>query len=195
MKKYIAEFVGTFVLTLVVILGVAGKLPVITPVAAGITVVIAVYFFGAISGTNINPAVTIGLLTDRKIGPLQAAGYIVGQFLGAGLALAVARYLIDFHSTLVVINSGRVFVAEALGTFFLVFAITMIIHHHDGWTISGGLIGLSLVIGAIIAGSVSNGMLNPAVAFAAGSFSWVYVLGPICGSIVGVHAAKFFFKK
>jgi aquaporin Z len=195
MKKYIAELVGTFVLALVVILGVAGRLPIPTAIAAGLAIAVTVYFFGGISGAHVNPAVTIGLFTDRKIGFFQAAGYILAQFLGAALALALARYLIDFQTPLVAVDSMKVFWAEGLGAFLLVFAITMIIHHHDGWTISGALIGMSLVIGVVIAGSVSNGMLNPAVAFAAGTFSLAYVLGPIAGSIVGVHSAKFFFKK
>ena len=87
MKKYIAEMLGTFGLTLAVSISLASLFPVSTPVIAALTLGLLVYSLGAISGTHINPAVTIGLWSLKKIATKDAVFYIVSQFLGAGLAL------------------------------------------------------------------------------------------------------------
>ncbi len=101
MKKYLAEFIGTFSL---VLFGcgaavVAGKTIPVTvadaptgigllgiSLAFGFAVVVMAYAIGPISGCHINPAVTIGMLVIKKISFQDAAGYIVGQFAGATLA-------------------------------------------------------------------------------------------------------------
>jgi glycerol uptake facilitator-like aquaporin len=49
------------------------------------------------------------------------------------------------------------------------------------------VIGASLTIGATIAAGLgSYGVLNPAVAFALGTFNLAYLLGPIVGSVFGM---------
>jgi aquaporin Z len=62
MKKYIAEFIGTFFLVLTVgctiIPGVAG---VIAPLAIGGALMMMVYAGGHISGGHFNPAVTLAV--------------------------------------------------------------------------------------------------------------------------------------
>jgi glycerol uptake facilitator-like aquaporin len=55
LKRYAAELVGTFFLTLVVYLSVALALPFSTPVMAAITLGLFVYTLGGVSGTHINP--------------------------------------------------------------------------------------------------------------------------------------------
>jgi hypothetical protein len=56
----------------------------------------------------------------------------------------------------------------------------------------GVVVGGSLLLGLSIASNVgSNGILNPAVAFALGSFNMSYVLGPIAGALVGFNLFKF----
>ncbi len=62
--------------------------------AFGLTVVTGAYVFGHISGGHFNPAVTLGVLTARRIEPIEAVGYIVAQvvgaIVGAGILLAIA---------------------------------------------------------------------------------------------------------
>ncbi|MBA3828454.1 MAG: MIP family channel protein [Taibaiella sp.] len=101
MKKYLAEFIGTFAL---VLFGcgaavVAGKTIPVTiadaptgigllgiSLAFGLTVVVMAYAIGPISGCHINPAITISMLVAKKIGARDAVGYIVAQFAGAVVA-------------------------------------------------------------------------------------------------------------
>src|SRR5512137_1404982 len=103
MKKYGAEFIGTFSLVLfgcgaAVIAGTSrigpsgiGLLGI--AIAFGFAVVAMAYAIGGISGCHINPAVTIGALTAGKMKGKDAIGYVLGQCLGAILGAAVL-YLI-----------------------------------------------------------------------------------------------------
>ena len=59
MNKYLAELLGTFALTLAVGVSLAGKFPVPTPLVAALALGICVYTMSAISGTHINPAITL----------------------------------------------------------------------------------------------------------------------------------------
>ncbi len=103
-KKFLAEFLGTFLLVLfgtgsaVVTLLIADT---ITPNAGGIgilgglgdwiaialvfglTVMVCIYVFGKISGAHLNPAVTIGLFVTNNISFIDTIYYIIAQVIGA----------------------------------------------------------------------------------------------------------------
>jgi aquaporin Z len=101
MKKYIAEFFGTFWLVLggcgsavlsaafpdlgIGFLGVA--------LAFGLTVLTMAYAIGHISGCHLNPAVSVGLWADGRFPTRELLPYIVSQVLGAIVAGGVL-YLI-----------------------------------------------------------------------------------------------------
>jgi aquaporin Z len=94
MKKYYAEFFGTFWLVLggcgsavlaaafpnvgIGLLGVA--------LAFGLTVLTMAYAIGHISGCHLNPAVSIGLWAGGRFPAKELIPYIVSQVLGAILA-------------------------------------------------------------------------------------------------------------
>lgn len=188
MKKYLAELLGTFALTLVVALSLAGKFPVPTPVLAGLVLGLFVYSVGHISGTHINPAVTAGLWSVKKIKTLEALIYIISQCIGAGAAWALATYTTGL-ATLSVSNSVMTGVAELIGTFFFAFGIAAVVFKKDLSVVSGLVIGSSLLLGIAFAATLgSNGVLNPAVAIGINSFNLMYVLGPIIGSVLGMQA-------
>ena len=89
MKKYLAELLGTFTLTLAVLTSLALVTGVPGPLLAGLTLGLFVYTVGSISGAHLNPAITIGLWSVHKISGSEATRYILIQFLGG---------LIPFHN-------------------------------------------------------------------------------------------------
>lgn len=189
-KAFGAEFIGTLTLTLAVLLSLNNPaFPVPTPVLAALTVGIFVYTVGKYSGTHINPAVTIGLLSAGKMKAQEAAAYIVAQIAGAFVGFVAGSALIE--STLepgVVENSFRVGMAEALGAFILTFGIAAVVTKTVPSELSGLVIGGSLLLGIGLASIASGGILNPAVAGGIESLSWAYVWGPILGGIVGINS-------
>lgn len=190
-KKYIAEFIGTFALSFVVYMAIASgaSLPLAIPVIAGLTLGLFVYSIGHISGCHINPAVTIGLWSIKKISAKDAVTYIIVQALGALLAMFVGSSFFQLNSLLGTSGfSSMIFLAEMLGTFFFTFGIASVVSGKVNTTMSGVVVGGSLLLGVIIASLAGSlGILNPAVAYALGSLSWTYCLAPIVGSIIGFN--------
>ena len=90
MKKYLAEFVGTFVLVFfgVGTAVVAGDKVGIVGIALafGLALVGAAYGIGPVSGCHINPAVSLGVWVAGRMTLVEMIGYWVGQFLGAIVA-------------------------------------------------------------------------------------------------------------
>jgi aquaporin Z len=106
MKKYVAEFVGTFWLVLggcgsaVLAAGVAdvGIGYAGVSLAFGLTVLTGAYAFGHISGAHFNPAVSIGLFAAGRFDKKELAPYIVSQVLGA-IAAGAVLYLVASGQT------------------------------------------------------------------------------------------------
>ena len=96
-KKYAAEFIGTFAL----VSSVCGAALFSAPSAGLITVALAIgaivlamaYAVGHISGGHFNPAVTCGLVAAGRFGAGEAIPYIIVQVLG-GAAAAIVFYVI-----------------------------------------------------------------------------------------------------
>lgn len=194
-KKYIAEFLGTFTLSFVVLAAVVTTtaLPLVIPVMAALTLGLFVYTIGALSGSHINPAVTIGLLSVKKITTKDAAFYIVAQIFGAAVAVALVKVLgLALPVAVVATFLWPVFMAEALGAFFFAFGIAAVVYNKAPDTFSGVVVGGSLLLGILIASlGGASGILNPAVAFALNSVTIVYVLAPIVGSVLGFQTYRY----
>jgi aquaporin Z len=93
MKKYLAEFIGTFTL---VLFGcgtavVAGKSVGVLGIAFafGFALIAMAYGIGPISGCHINPAVSVGVFAAGRMSIKDLIGYIVAQVLGGIAAAAV----------------------------------------------------------------------------------------------------------
>ncbi len=191
---YLAELIGTFALSFVVFLAVSSSnLPLAVPIIAGLTLGLFVYIIGGISGCHINPAVTVGLWSVRKIKWQEAIGYIISQFVGASLAIVLGVML--FHINQPNPNLGvfslSVFCAEALGMFFFAMGIASVVYEKAPHQMSGIVIGASLLFGIIIASLAGSfGILNPAVAFSLHAMNWTYLLAPLIGSVAGFNLYK-----
>jgi glycerol uptake facilitator-like aquaporin len=190
MNKYLAELAGTFLLTAAVIISLAGKFPVPTPIVAAVTLGVCVYVFGALSGTHINPAITLGIYSVGKISLKDALSYLVAQFVGAGLAIIVTRTLV-VAATVTANNTTPVIIGEILGTFCLASGVASVVFGKAPSPAAGLTIGGALLLGISLASSGSNGVLNPAVAVGIGSVSLAYLTAPIIGSLIAFQLYRF----
>jgi glycerol uptake facilitator-like aquaporin len=191
MKKYIAELFGTFTLTTIVLLSLGSTAVIVTPFAAALTLMLFVYTIGPISGSHINPAVTLGLMSIKKISVKEGFMYILYQIIGAAFSLFVLSFVFSTFPNIVVSSSFSIWLAEILGALFFTFGIASVVYGKVADAASGVVVGGSLLLGILAASYLgSNGVLNPAVSFGIGSFGLAYVFGPIIGSVAGFNLYK-----
>jgi glycerol uptake facilitator-like aquaporin len=193
-----AELVGTFTLALVVLTVSKSSLnlPFFISFSAGLAVAGMVLLFGRISGAQLNPAVTLGLLSVRRISALKAVVYVVAQLVG-GLA---AYYLFAFFSGQRWHNSGqfeaKLLIAEVLGAFLLSLGWAAVVFQRLESARAAAIIGLSFALALLATSSAGTEMLNPAIAL--GMRSWLWgssVLGPLVGAVAGFHTYKYVFAR
>ena len=100
-KKYTAEFIGTFVLVFAgcgtaMTVGCDSSMGsgyILTALAFGLVIVAMAYTIGNISGCHINPAVSLAMLISGKITIADFWGYVVFQILGAVSGAGLLQYL------------------------------------------------------------------------------------------------------
>lgn len=192
-KKYVAEFIGTFALSFVVLAAVAStkSLPIATPLIAGLTLALFVYSIGSISGCHINPSVTLAQLSVKKISAKDAAGYILVQLLGALAVMLVAKIFAIASPMAGTGFDSKVFLAEMLGAFFFNFGIASVVYGKAKEQMSGLVVGGSLLFGVLVASLAgAAGILNPAVAIALNSASFIYLVAPVVGAVLGFQVYK-----
>lgn len=195
----VAEFIGTFALIFIgagsAALGVGGVVGV--AFAHGLTLLTFVYAYGNISGTHINPAVTIGLWVGKQIDIVTAVAYVVAQLLGgivAGFALSflIGHIAPGLGATVLAdgVSPLQGLVLEAILTFFLVNAVFHTAVSGKAGSAAPLAIGLTLTLVILMGGPLTGASVNPArtigPAVASGNFAdiWLYIVGPIVGGIV-----------
>jgi MIP family channel proteins len=213
----VAEFIGTFALVFIGAgagaLGLGGLVGV--AFAHGLTLAGFAYAYGHISGTHINPAVTIGVWAAGKIDPRRAISYIVFQILGGiaaagllawilggtGTGLGATRLASPVEGTSIIITPVIGFVVEAILTFFLVNAVMNAGISGKVTHVAGLAIGFTLAFCILMGGPLTGASLNPArsigPALVLGDFSniWVYLLGPVVGGVAGGLLYKGLFEE
>ncbi|MFZ1258282.1 MAG: aquaporin [Candidatus Saccharimonas sp.] len=155
-----AELVGTFILTLVALLSVkeTGALYV------GLAVTVLVLSIGAVSGAHINPAVTFGLWTMRRLKAILVPFYWGAQFLGSMLAVIVLNWASNGSLKLNFDHIGSldwgVFGVELVATAIFLFGLTAAVTRRELSTGTRALgVGLSLVL-ALVAGTSMLGVVR-----------------------------------
>jgi glycerol uptake facilitator protein len=188
----VSEFLGTGLLALTVLAMLRSQGGTFnTAAAAGLIVGLMVLAVGAISGAVLNPAVTVGLWSVRKLRSLQALSYILVQFAGAAAAWYAFVYFTKIDTSTIKHEdltkmSGRVFFAELLGTFVFCFAIAAALYQRLSSGVKAFVIGGGLMLGIVAASLGSAGAVNPAVAFAIQQWNvWAYMLAPLLGAVLG----------
>ena len=217
MKKYIAECVGTFVLTFLgcgtaMFLGCDTPAGVVgTAIAFGLAVVAMAYTIGGISGCHINPAITLGVALSGRMTWKDACGYWVGQVIGGILAGAVLLLLTkvvaapDLTGGLGsngVANAGGVggaLLVEIIATFLFVLVVLGTTDSKVGAGNFAGLaIGLSLILIHLVCIRLTGTSVNPARSIGPALFAcgdalkdvWVFIVGPLVGGALRALAWK-----
>ncbi|MGI8430975.1 MAG: MIP/aquaporin family protein [Chthoniobacterales bacterium] len=204
MKKYTAEFLGTFALVFagtgaIVINDVSGGTVSHAGIALtfGLVVMAMIYTFGDISGAHLNPAGTLGFVGARRMQGGEGLRYIASQVVGAIAASSVLRLLFPTHVSLgMTLPAG-----SALQSFTLEFLLTamlmlVILNVSTGAKEKGITAGIAIggVIGleAIFAGPICGASMNPARSLApalvAGHFTslWIYLVAPFAGALAAI---------
>ncbi len=197
-KKYIAEAIGTFALSLIIVASVASLTPVpmAVPLIASLTLGLFVYTIGPISGCHINPSVTLGLLFVHKISRVEAGRYIGAQLIGALCAIVLSKLFFVGYDAMVAPFESKVFFAEMLGAFFFNFGIAAVVYGKAKEQMSGLVVGGSLLFGILIATLLgASGILNPAVALALNAVTAVYLLAPVIGAVLGFQVYKYLIQE
>lgn len=210
----IAEFIGTFLLT-VIFMGTKGD-----PLYVGFGLAGIVLIVGALSGAHVNPAVTIGAWVTRKITSLRALGYIVAQVLGATLAFTTLNLFLSavpqtdpqtaammgqsapqlFHAAaLTDKNHWHIFFIELIAATIFTFAVASARREVTNTAARALTVGLGLMVAGVFATITANyisatAAFNPAVALAIQTVEWTkidwmavaaYLVAPLLGGVLG----------
>jgi MIP family channel proteins len=207
LRRSVAEALGTFALVFIGVGSVASShYPDanygVFGIAAAHALVLAVMITAtmAISGGHLNPAVTIGLFTARRVGARTAGAYVVAQLAGAVIAGFLLKAVYPpyvLHSVAYGtpglgrnIQLSQGILIEAVLTFFLVSAVFGTCVNAEAPKVGGFAVGLVLLFDIIMGGPLTGAAMNPARAFgpALVSGTWVahavYWVGPILGGVV-----------
>jgi glycerol uptake facilitator-like aquaporin len=177
----LAEFVGTGILTAVVL---------------SVSLVLAAFTLslGAVSGAHLNPAVTLGLWSVRKVKTLPAIVYVASQLLGASAAYLLYTYFVGQHWNNTGHYEAKVLVAEAVGAFIFSLGWASVVYQRFETGKAAAVVGISLMLGIIVASAGAGGIVNPAVALGVRSWTWgTTVLGPVLGALIGFNLYALLF--
>ena len=214
MRKYLAEFLGTFVL----VFGGVGSAVLAgnrigylgVSFAFGLSLLAMVYTIGPISGCHINPAVTLGVLLAKRIGTRDALMYVVAQLFGAIVASALILLIAsgasggyDLHGAGLGANGyglhspgqyGVVaaFLAEVVLSMFLVVTVLGATDVKAPVGFAGLAIGLVLTLIHLVGIPITNTSVNPARSIGPALFVqgwaleqlWLFIIAPLIGAML-----------
>lgn len=206
MKKYIAEAVGTMLLTLVAcgIAVTSGVDLVATSLAFGLVIVAAAYSIGNVSGCHINPAVSIALFVAGKMTLKECLRYIAAQIVGAFVGSLLLGLLLGKFSALGangLVGDTSIWAAlavEVILTFIFTTTILGVTDKKENGHVTGIVIGLTLVLVHLFGLPLTGTSVNPARSLApailqggaALSNVWIFIVAPIVGAVM----AGLFYK-
>ena len=223
---YLAEFIGTLLLIFFICAAVSlyvvppsetNPNPFIDFSVIGLVHVLVLFVLiqtlAVVCGAHFNPAVTAALVTLRQIKPADAGIYVIAQLAGAVAgALLVKAILVDegeranYGAPAVsdILSGGTLagMVVEALGTFFLLWAIIGVAVNPRATVEWAALaIGAALGMGVMVFAPLTGAGFNPARSFGPAvwgkafdgvdTFLLVYVIGPVAGALL---AAVLYFQ-
>lgn len=204
MRRYLAEFIGTFALIFcgtgaIIIDQESGGAITHAGIAAtfGLIVAAMIYTLGDISGAHLNPAVTIAFWVARAFPAKEILPYILSQAAGAFAASFTLKLLFPANmylgATLPAGSEMQSLVLEFILTFLLMFTILHVAKGSKEQGMFAGLaIGSVVLLEAMFAGPICGASMNPirsispAIASGHTEHLWIYLAGPIAGAMLAV---------
>lgn len=218
-RAFVCEFLGTLLLVFFAVGAavVSGQYIGSLGIAFGFGLVLLAiaYAIGPISGSHVNPAVTLGMLVARRITLRTAVEYwiaqILGGIVGAALLLLVAKQVPGLRThgafgtngygyrSAVGISIFGAFVAEVILTFLLVYVVLSVTHRIAVVGFDGLPIGMALVVIHLIGIPLTGTGVNPARSLGPAIFAgspaltqlWLFLIAPLVGGVLAalVHQA------
>ena len=207
-RSLVAEFIGTFAL----VFAGAGAIMVDAKTHAlghvgvaisfGLVIMAMIYAVGHVSGAHFNPAVSFAFALSRHFPWRRVGTYWVAQLAGAIAAAAILRGSLGdvahVGATLPSGSQGQAFLWELVLTFFLMFVImavatdTRAVGEAAAIAI-GGTVGLDAMFGGPVTGASMNPARSLGPALVSGDLhaSWLYVMAPLAGAVLGALAYQF----
>ncbi|MET7904672.1 aquaporin [Streptomyces sp. NPDC005336] len=218
-RTVIAEFIGTAML---VFFGV-GSLVLAgdyinalgISLAFGFTLIAIACAFGRISGSHINPAVTLGVLLAKRIDVRTAIEYwiaqLVGGIVGAAVLFLLAKQVPRLQTddafgsngyggrSPVGLGAGGAFLAEVMLTFLLVFVFLTVTRTVALVGVEPFPVGLAFAAVNLIGIPLTWASVNPArslgpALFAGGgalSQLWLFLVAPLVGGVLAAVVHRF----
>ncbi|GEB53419.1 MULTISPECIES: MIP family channel protein [Streptomyces] len=217
-QPVVAEFVGTLLL---VFFGVGAAVLAAEYVGTlgialtfGFVLLALAYAIGPISGSHVNPAVTLGMLMAGRIHLEMAVKYwiaqIVGGIVGAALLFLVAKQVPGLKTSetfgsngfgdrsAVGINTGGAFVAELILTFLLVYVVLAVTHRVAVVGFDGLPIGIALATVHLVGIPLTGTSVNPARSIGPALFAggaaitqlWMFIVAPLVGAALAAYVHK-----
>lgn len=205
-RKLGAELIGTFMLTLV-----AAGAPVTAAathasapasagaIAVGMVLMALIYSIGPISGSHVNPAVTLGFALRGAFRWSWVVPYWIAQTIGAILAasllFAVFGDVAHLGATIPAESTGPVVACVTEAALTTLFVLVILGTAEEAGSVGPNAaiaVGGTLALCGLFAGDPSGASLNPArsigPALLAGTWPdlWVYIAGPLLGAAIAV---------
>tara|TARA_B100000945_G_scaffold145451_1_gene116416 strand:+ start:2836 stop:3474 length:639 start_codon:yes stop_codon:yes gene_type:complete len=204
MKKFIAEFIGTFLLVAVVVgsgimaenlsTGNMGVALLANTIATGSILFVIIKMFGPLSGAHFNPAVSFVFLLRKEIQTVIFFSYICAQVIGALSAVFVIHYIFEisiFQISTNVRGEFPLLISELIATCGLIMTILFVKNNDE----SSVALSVALFISAGYWFTSSTSFANPAVTIArvfTNTFTGIapesfiyFILGQMIGCLIG----------
>lgn len=187
MSEFVAELIGTMILTLLgggVVAGVTLKKTksegadwIVITVGWGFAVAMGVYAVGELTGAHINPAVTLGFAAAGEFPWDKVPMYILAQMIGGmiGASIMFLNYLPHWRATKDQATKLGVFatapeirspfsnlLTEVIGTFVLVMGLMFIGANEFTEGLNPLIVGLLIVAIGVSLGGPTGYAINPA---------------------------------
>ncbi len=209
MKRFLAEIIGTFALVFcgtgaMVIDEVTGGAVshVGVAISFGLIVTIMIYTFGSVSGSHINPAVSIAFSLTDRFNKKHLLTYILAQLIGAFIASGLLKVLFDdsilLGGTYPYGDWQQSFILEIILTYLLMLVILFVSQNKSTRDYTGMVVGATVMLEAMFAGPITGASMNPARSIAPALLSgntehlWIYIAAPIAGAILATWTWKYF---